>query len=139
MKSPEQGFSTVEMLIAIFVGAVFIFMGYQLYDTITKSNQSSSEMSIASTVAKSALQKYAHNESLYNVYTCANLAGSPAPGPNPFNISLQFDRQAAGETVPVTVTCPDASGLPNLRKASATATYKGVSSTHVIYYNRSEI
>ena len=133
MKSPEQGFSTVEMLVAIFVGAVFIFMGYQLYDTITKSNQSSSELSVASTIAKSALQKYTHNESLHN-YTCAQLSSN-----SPFDISLQFDRQAAGETVPVTVTCPDASGLPNLRKASATATYKGVSSTHVIYYNRSEI
>lgn len=132
MKINNQGFSTVEMLVAIFVGAVFIFMGYQLYDTITKSNQSSSELSVASTIAKSALQKYTHNESLHN-YTCAQLGSN-----SPFDISLQFDRQAAGETVPVTVTCPDASGLPNLRKASATATYKGVSSTHVIYYNRSE-
>lgn len=53
----ETGFTTVELLITLFVAAAFIFSGYQLYSTIMKNAADSRNRSVASNIAYDNLRK----------------------------------------------------------------------------------
>ncbi len=117
----DSGFSAVELLITIFIGAVFIFTGYQLYATITQGNQEVSDLNIASNAARSMVQKIVHNKSEYT-FTCSEEVTE----------QVQFDKYTTEGTL--TITCPNSTELPNLRRASVTATYKGTSASHALYY-----
>ena len=126
-KTPLQaGFSAVELLITIFVGAIFIFAGYQLYSVVTQGNQEASDFSIANSLAISYLRKSIHyKDSDYN-YTCAQLATNYA-----LSSDIMLEDYIGNGTL--TITCPN-TDLPNLRRASVTATYRGVTATHALYY-----
>lgn len=127
-RTNQAGFSAVELLIAIFIGAMFIFTGYQLYGVITKGNQEVSDQSIASAGARSELQRIIHNKSTYNA-TCATLANA-----SPESYNVQFDKYPANVTR--TIECPNETGLPNLRKVTIRASYKEAIAVHALYYTQ---
>lgn len=60
-RSREQGFTAIELLIALFIAAAFIFSGYQLYSVVLKDGNDARLRSRASNVAYGNLQKYAPN------------------------------------------------------------------------------
>lgn len=127
-RTRQTGFSAVELLITIFIAATFVFMGYQLYGVITQNNQEVSDLSVASNSAQSATQKLVHNKDSYGA-DCTALATN-----NTETSTGSFDQYPTEITV--TLTCPNATELPNLRRVSATATYKGTSATHALYFTK---
>jgi prepilin-type N-terminal cleavage/methylation domain-containing protein len=90
--SHEQGFSAIEMLIALFIAAAFIFTGYQLYSVVIKDGSAARLRSRASNVAYENLQKYAPNVT------------SPCSVASPVNPTAPSDLPSA--TVSVTFSCP---------------------------------
>jgi len=94
MSSKQSGFTTVELLITLFVAAAFLISGYQLYNLIIKDSGEARAQAQASNVAYDYLQKYkssvtnpcSTNAALYN--------GSATVG-NLTNV-----------TVTVSTTCP---------------------------------
>lgn len=61
MKSPhlKQGFTTVELLITLFVAAAFLATGFELYTAIIRNGASTKQMATASNLAYSALRQAA--------------------------------------------------------------------------------
>lgn len=53
----SEGFSTAELLIAIFVGAAFILTGYQLYGIVASNGGNARSQAIASNIAYAALHQ----------------------------------------------------------------------------------
>ena len=124
----QAGFSAVELLITIFIGAMFIFTGYQLYGIITKGNQEVSDQSIASAAARSELQRVMHNKADFSD-PCATLASA-----SPATYNVQFDKYPASVTRQI--ICPNATSLPNLRSVTIRATYKEATAVHARYYTQ---
>lgn len=56
--SNKSGFTTVELLVTLFVAAAFLMSGYQLYAMIIKNNGEAGARAKAVNVAYQALQKY---------------------------------------------------------------------------------
>jgi prepilin-type N-terminal cleavage/methylation domain-containing protein len=55
----QAGFSAVELLITLFIAAVFIATGYQLYSVVIKNGAETNQRSIASGIAYENLRRYA--------------------------------------------------------------------------------
>ena len=55
----EQGFSTVELLISLFIAAAFIATGFQLFSAVTNNSNEARLRSKAATIANEHLQKRA--------------------------------------------------------------------------------
>lgn len=53
----DQGFSTVELLISLFIAAAFIATGFQLFSAVTNNSNEARLRSKAATVANDHLQK----------------------------------------------------------------------------------
>lgn len=88
----EQGFSAIELLIALFIAAAFIFTGYRLYSVVLKDGNDARLRSRASNVAYGALQQYASN------------ATNPCTVASPVTPTAPSDLPAA--SVSVTFSCP---------------------------------
>jgi len=78
----QTGFTTVELLITLFVAAAFLISGYQLYNLIIKDSGEARAQAQASNVAYDYLQRYKSsatnpcvaNPSIYNgIATVGNL------------------------------------------------------------------
>ena len=54
----QSGFTTVELLVTLFVAAIFLMSGYQLYAMIIKNNGEASARAKATNVAYQYLQTY---------------------------------------------------------------------------------
>lgn len=59
LPSKQEGFSAVELLITLFIGFMFIMMGYQLYSTIIADSGESRQRAAANNLAYAELRKYA--------------------------------------------------------------------------------
>lgn len=55
----EAGFSAVELLITLFIAAIFIATGYQLYTVVITSGAEANSQSIASGIAYENIRRYA--------------------------------------------------------------------------------
>lgn len=53
----QQGFSAIELLITLFIGALFLFAGYQLYSYVTRSGFEAARQSAASSIAYTYLRQ----------------------------------------------------------------------------------
>lgn len=74
-KDTQQGFSTVELLIALFVAAAFIGSGFQLFSAVINDGSEARLRSRASNVAHEHLRRYAN--SVTNL--CASRPSSATP------------------------------------------------------------
>lgn len=63
IKENNQGFTTVELLITLFVAATFLIAGYQLYGMIINDSGEARAQAQASNVAYDYLQRYKANVS----------------------------------------------------------------------------
>lgn len=94
-----QGFSTVELLISLFVAAAFIGTAFQLFSVVMKDGNEARLRGRAGSIASSTLQER------------ANSVNSPcSPTPATANISIptaDLPRQASSQaSAQVTYSCP---------------------------------
>jgi prepilin-type N-terminal cleavage/methylation domain-containing protein len=71
----QEGFSAVELLITLFIAAIFIATGYQLYSVVITNGSESNLRSIASGIAYENLRRYAPQVP----NPCTNATPSPTP------------------------------------------------------------
>ena len=109
--SPSNGFTTVELLVTLFISALFLVSGYQLYDVIMKDGGNSRATARASNVAYDYLQRYKPT------------ATNPCTQQTPLtDQSITVDTLSA-VTITVAITCPYSSTTPSISKVSVTIKY----------------
>lgn len=105
---PDEGFTAVELLVTMIIGAMFLFAGYQLYSQVTRDGTSANKTAILSNKVIEKMREHAANQSL----TCTStVAPQTVTEPNIGSV-----------TYTTTISCPNAS-LPNLRLIKVKATY----------------
>ena len=123
----KSGFSAVELLVALFVAAVFLIAGHQLYSTIIRDSGSTRQKARASNIAYDYLRRY--SASAVAPCTAATPVDNVAVTPAPEGLVNVF--------VTVTYSCP--SGSPNtLIKVQATVKYgtDGGEVSHAVYASK---
>ncbi len=85
----KKGFSTVEVLLTILVGSIFIIASYGLYSSILKANLNSTARSKASNIAYNHLREITHK---YRSLNCAilpqNYTETAQPGEELSNLEI---------------------------------------------------
>ncbi len=123
MNRRVQGFTAVELLIAIVVGSLLFISAYQLYLNVIRQSQDATARSLASNAAYDLLRQYQENP--YWAYTpCWADTDNPAV---PSYAHLQ------GATAHVDITCPYNPASPNLTKLTVTITYTSNGQTQKVY------
>lgn len=92
--SPRQGFSTVELLISLFVAAAFIGTAFQLFSVIMNDSNNTRLRARANSFVNTTLQEYSNS---------TNSPCSPTPATVNLTIPTTDLPQASGT---VTYTCP---------------------------------
>lgn len=116
----EQGFTTAELLITIFVGVAFILTAYQLYGIIAGNSSNTQQQAIASNLAYADLQVAAGQVGV----TCATSSSSPSI---PSGTALP-----RGSSATVAITCPFGTSSA-VSEVTATVTYGSNKVSHGIY------
>lgn len=123
--SPEQaGFSAVELLITLFIGFLFISMGFQLYSVMINRGNNQGDLAIANTYVKTsseALTNYMDGPATYNC-------------PTPPAQYTQFTYTLDGNTYDARIYCPDQTNLPNLRMLTLYFKYKTAEAVDARYF-----
>jgi prepilin-type N-terminal cleavage/methylation domain-containing protein len=123
--SREQGFSAIELMIALFIAATFIFTGYQLFSVVIQDGNVARLRSRAGNVAYENLQKYSPNTTA----PCTALSSVTPAAPT--------DLPAA--TVTVSFSCPYGT-TSNTSRIQAVVSYGHVSPqqqvTEVLYVTK---
>lgn len=93
---PSEGFSAVELLITLFVAAMFLITGYQLYGIIIKSGTQTNSQAHAYNIAYDYLQRSKAN------------AENPCQEISPSTPLVNDNSQPglSNVTVTVTISCP---------------------------------
>lgn len=98
-RANESGFTAVELLITLFIAAVFIMTGYQLYSVIISDGASARNQAKAANVAYEYLAKYQASVPA----SCSASTVSPTPPTDSGVPSIEID---------VNTTCPYGAGYP---------------------------
>ena len=123
MSKRTQGFTAVELLVAMVVGALLFMSAYQLYLNVLHQSQDATTRSQASNAAYDLLRQY--QEDPYWAFTpCYPDTDDPAV-PSYANLP--------GATAHVDITCPYKPGSPNLSKLTVTITYTSNGQTQQVY------
>lgn len=127
----QQGFSAVELLITLFIGATFLMAGYLLWGQVLRNGNESARLAAASDVAYLYLRKYANVTPPPCNYTTPVTLEGPTTVSNPVLTGTT--------TVTVTRSCPDTTRT-GITLITSTVNYqfdntnKDVS--HAMYSNR---
>lgn len=104
----ESGFTAVELLVTMIIGAMFLFAGYQLYSQVSRDGNSANKAAILSNKVTEKMRTHAANQSL----TCTSTV---AP-------QTVTEPSIGSVTYTTTISCPNPN-LPNLRLIRVKATY----------------
>lgn len=117
----QSGFTAIELLITLFIAAMFLGAGHQLYNAIIQDSGAARQRAKASNIAYDTLRRYANSTPSICVAKTEvnNVLISPSPE------GLTNVRRT------VTYSCPQPS-LPGLTKVTASITY-GSDSEEVIH------
>ncbi len=96
----QDGFSAVELLITLFIAAVFIATGYQLYSVVIKNGSENNLRSTASGIAYENIRRYTAQVT----NPCTNATPNPTP-------SIPANTLPAS-SITVTLDCPYGLGTP---------------------------
>lgn len=123
IKTAQAGFSAIELLITLFVGAAFVATGYQLYSVIIQSSSDARFRSRASNIAYENLRKYSPQ--------ATNPCSTPTPSPTP---SVPASSELSSPTITVTFSCPFGT-TSGTSKVQVTLTYGSPQQevSHAIY------
>jgi Tfp pilus assembly protein PilV len=91
----EAGFSAVELLITLFIAAIFVFTGFQLYTVVLKNGTEANQRSIASGIAYENLRRYSSQV----LSPCANATPTPTP-------TIPGNSGLPTPSITVTIDCP---------------------------------
>lgn len=120
----QAGFSAVELLITLFIAAVFVTTGYQLYTVVIKNGSDASQRAVASNIAYDNLRRY----STQTTNPCTVVTPSPTPT-IPAN-------SLPSASITVTIDCPygtsDGTSRVNVSVKYATPQQEVV---HAMYVN----
>lgn len=123
----SKGFSSVELLITLFIGAAFILAGYQLFLSVMNRGVHSRTHAVTSMAAFTEVKRFLNNAEYDPVIECDSLPG-PASYYHPYGgYSIAYVR---------TYSCPSSVSLPELRKITIKGTLDGISATHSAYYRQ---
>lgn len=128
----SSGFSTVELLITLFVASVFLFSGYQLYSMIIKDGGETRAQARASNAAYMYLQEY-KTDAAYIKNPCKVPASQPMA-----DTSVTIDG-LANPKLTVNITCPYGEGADDvpITKVEVILEYgNGKSITQATYVNK---
>ena len=81
--SRKDGLTTVELMVTLFVAALFILSGYQLYNAVNLRAGNSREMSEASNIAYRILREQAIYDSSFTKDTSSTCPSSSTLSPTP--------------------------------------------------------
>lgn len=124
----SEGFSAVELLITLFIAAIFIISGYQLWSEVQTSGAASDQLARASNAGYEYLRRYTSQPQTCAVSTPVN------------NVALSVSG-LPGATVTVNITCPYgvSSTTPAVKLITSTVTYGSTgnqqSVSHAVYVN----
>lgn len=115
----QQGFTAIELLITLFIAAVFLMSGYQLYNVIIKDGGQTRAQARASNVVYDYLRRYKPADN------------SPCDTYTPVSDQSITDSNLPNATITVEMTCPYSSGA-YVSKVSATLTYGASNDQHTV-------
>lgn len=127
-QSREQGFTTAELLITIFVGVAFILTGYQLYGIIAGNSSNTQQQAIASNLAYADLQVATGSSTVAPACTASPQVSSTTPVPTGTLLP-------SGSTVTTTFSCPYGTSS-TITEVIVTVNYGSGQATHGIYATR---
>lgn len=119
--SSQSGFSAVELLVTLFVAAVFLAAGHQMYNAIVQDSGSARQRAKASNIAYDYLRR--HAGSAPTICAASTPVNNVTVSPVPEGLT--------NVRVTVTYSCPR-SDMTNLTKVQATVRY-GADSEEVIH------
>ena len=124
----QDGFSAVELLITLFIAAIFLAAGYMLFSAIMRDTAAARQQSQASNIAYDYTQRHAA--------TVTN----PCTASTPLNDFVLESTPQGLQNVQLTVriTCPYSS-IPTISKVSTTIKYGSnptKESYHAVYASR---
>lgn len=117
----EEGFTAVELLVALIVGVLLLGSAYQLYTTVTTNSGDSSRRSQASNAAYALLRQYQNNTSLIT-NPCTTHTATP---------TVPTYANLPGATASLSVTCPY-SDVPELSLMTVTITFNNANQTEQV-------
>lgn len=131
----QKGFTAVELLITLFIAAIFLFAGYQLYTQVTKDGADADKTARISNIAYERLRKAASTVTANSVGGCA---ASDEGSTNETPTISGFNNV----TLTITIDCPFSTtpgSLTDIFLVSVNASYNdGVSTKamkHAVYAN----
>jgi hypothetical protein len=117
----QFGFSAVELLITLFVAAMFLVTGYQLYNAVIKDDGQTRAKNIANNLAREYVDKYKSS------------ATNPCTQQTPLNNSSVTIANLSNVTITVAITCPYAS-TTTLSKILSTINYGSGNNSGIANY-----
>lgn len=128
-KLKQAGFTTVELLITLFVAAAFLAAGFQLYNIIIQDSGETRAESRASNVAYRVMR------------THSDLSANPCAASTPLSNSSSEEEGLSDVLITVNITCPyTASGTSSLSKVEVILRYNNPQKTirHVTFVDKSK-
>lgn len=126
----QSGLSAVELLITLFVGLLFVMMGYQLFSTSITTTGSASSRAEADTAVTGYLIYWKLNNNMSGLpdYTtdCSTMPKTYAP-------TWTYSGYGGTHSYTFTASCPSATVLPKLRLLTLTSVHEGETASHAIY------
>ena len=106
----SAGFTAVELLITMLIASMFLFAGYQLYTQVMKDGAETNKTALVSNLASERMQKQ------------VRLLSGPCASSGPTEVKIT--EAGIGEvTYTDTVSCPNMSATPNLKRVKIEASY----------------
>src|SRR3990167_9564140 len=109
----QAGFSAVELLITLFIAAIFLLAGYQLWGYVQRAGAEADQLAKASNIAYDYLRREANKP----ITTCS----SSTPVNNVSVPAGEMGDLPANTTITVVVSCP--AGLNNIKRVQSTVRY----------------
>lgn len=110
----QQGFSAVELLITLFVGAAFVATGYQVFSVIIQNSGDARARAKASSIAYDTLRKYSPQATS----PCTTVTPTPTP-------TIPANSGLSHAAISVSISCPYGTQSPT-SKVQVTLTYGDV-------------
>ncbi len=112
----QSGFTTVELLVTLFVAAAFLMSGYQLYNMIIKNGGEARSRVKAGNYAYQLLQQYKLDTTNYIKNPCTAKTTNPiTPSPTVDGLS--------NVSASVDISCPYLPTTPSISKITITVKY----------------
>ena len=105
-KLRQQGFTAVELLITIFIAAIFLFSGYQLYTQVNRDGTNASRMAFLSSKAYEKVKAAAATVSANYPGGCISTSESLPSPPNPPDTESETIAGIGTVTFTTKISCP---------------------------------